>query len=93
MPPMVRTLSHSISPHSTVPAASRISETWMVSLVCRFHFFQFRPFCCSTITTGKPRLPRKTPSISGTRIHRSVSYGTMPSECGVNPALLNDEIA
>ena len=70
---MVRALSHSISPHSTVPAASRMKDTWMVSLVCRFHFFQLSPFCCSTITTGKPRLPRNTPSISGMRIHRSVS--------------------
>ncbi|CAH0319475.1 hypothetical protein SRABI128_04816 [Microbacterium sp. Bi128] len=65
----------------------------MVSLVWRFHFFHRSPFWCSTMTTGKPRLPRNTPSINGTRIQRSVSYGTIPSECGVNPALLNDEMA
>ena len=73
MAPMVRTLSHSISPQSTAPAARRMRETWMVSLVCRFHFFHRSPFCWSTMTTGKPRLPRKTPTISGMRIHRSVS--------------------
>ena len=43
MPPMVRRLSHSMRPHRTVPAASRMKDTWMVSLVWRFHFFQLQP--------------------------------------------------
>ena len=64
----------------------------MVSLVWRLHFFQLRPCLRSTSMTGKPRLPRKTQSMRGTRIHKSIWYGTMPSEWGVNPALLNEEI-
>ena len=92
-PPTVLGLFHSAAPQAAAPSTKSTLVVTSVSFAVSVHRLGLSGCCCNAMSTGNPIAPRNTAIHTGMTTKKSWPYGTIPSECGVNPALLNAEIA